>query len=107
MGGVSDRHRRGGGGRGGGGGGRLRGRGARRRPDAGRSPVCRPARSSRCCLCSTVPASNISRASITASPSRCCAATFPACPVTSTSSPCRKGNPSPPLRYLHLVVIKR
>src|SRR3954465_7035111 len=38
----------------------------------------------------TVQVSNISRASITASPSRCCAATFPACPATSTSSPCRK-----------------
>src|SRR3954454_19889574 len=38
----------------------------------------------------TVQASNISRASITASPSRCCAAPFPACPAMSTSSPCRK-----------------
>ena len=56
----------------------------------GPQPVCRPARSSRFCLCSTVQASNISRASITASPSRCCAATFPACPAMSTSSPCRK-----------------
>ena len=40
------------------------------RRHAGRSPVCRPARSSRCCLCSTVQVSSISRASITASPSR-------------------------------------
>src|SRR4051812_24856230 len=32
--------------------------------------ACRPARSSRCCLCSTVQASSISRASITASPRR-------------------------------------
>src|SRR5687767_2711667 len=29
-------------------------------------------------------------ADITALPSRCCAATFPACRATSTSSPCRK-----------------
>ena len=41
-------------------------------------------------LLDTVQVSNISRASITASPSRCCAATFPACRATSTSSPCRK-----------------
>src|SRR4051812_11524324 len=40
------------------------------RRHAGRSRVCRPARSSRCCLCSTVQVSNISRAFITASPSR-------------------------------------
>jgi hypothetical protein len=40
----------------------------------------------------TVQASSISRASITASPSRCCAATFPACRATSTSSPCRKAS---------------
>src|SRR4051795_8338199 len=40
------------------------------RRHAGRSRVCRSARSSRCCLCSTVQASSISRASITASPSR-------------------------------------
>src|SRR3954451_4782571 len=40
------------------------------RRHAGRSRVCRPARSSRCCLCSTVQVSNISRASITASPNR-------------------------------------
>src|SRR3954469_19909480 len=62
------------------------------RRHAGRSRVCRPARSSRFCLCSTVQVSNISRASITASPSRCCAATFPACRATSTSSPCRKAS---------------
>src|ERR671910_3082049 len=42
---------------------------ADRRP-AGRSRVCRPARSSHCCLCSTVQVSSISRASITALPSR-------------------------------------
>src|SRR4051812_44371055 len=35
---------------------------------------------------------NISRASITASPNRCCAAPFPACRATSTSSPCRKAS---------------
>src|SRR3954467_6305055 len=40
------------------------------RRHAGRSRVCHPARSSRCCLCTTVQASNTSRASITASPSR-------------------------------------
>src|SRR3954447_13260730 len=40
MGGVSDRHRRG---------GPAAGRGPARRPAGGRSPVCRPARSSRCC----------------------------------------------------------
>src|SRR4051794_37941391 len=40
----------------------------------------------------TVQASSISRASITASPSRCCAAPFPACPATSTSSACRKAS---------------
>src|SRR4051812_40502631 len=62
------------------------------RRHAGRSRVCHPARSSRCCLCSTVQVSNISRASITALPSRCCAATFPACRATSTSSPCRKAS---------------
>src|SRR3954447_10265019 len=54
--------------------------------------ACRPARSSRCCLCSTVQVLNISRASITASPRRCCAATFPACRATSTSSACRKAS---------------
>src|SRR3954468_12946046 len=37
---------------------------------AGRSRVCRSARSSRFCLCSTVQVSNISRAFITASPNR-------------------------------------
>src|SRR5918998_3261588 len=40
----------------------------------------------------TVQVSNISRASITALPSRCCAATFLACRATSTSSPCRKAS---------------
>src|SRR3954453_14081329 len=72
--------------------GRRRFWGPAGRRHAGRSRVCRPARSSRCCWCSTVQASSISRASITASPNRCCAATFPACRATSTSSPCRKAS---------------